>query len=184
MDLYTISSFSIHMIPRICFQYDKPYLMKLLPFKNINPVMSKIQDFVLTFLQQNIADYNILIFIYISYKTQSHHDSFRFPWTQNFLRLPQCTVPATSYVMRDTCWRVFKIFSRLWYERVRENVCLVVGGACECACECVFHFVVVVSTEYVLRKSCALLVLRRFACCFEGVELRRNVGRSYDGRAL
>ena len=56
MDLYTISSFSIHMIPRICFQYDKPYLMKLLPFKNINPVMSKIQDLILTFLQQNIVD--------------------------------------------------------------------------------------------------------------------------------
>jgi len=179
MDLYTISSFSIHMIPRLCFQYDKPYLMKLLPFKNINPVMSEIQDLVLTSLQQNIADYSILIFIYISYKNQSHHVSFRFLRTQNFLRLPQCTVPVTSRVMRDTCWRVFKIFSRLWYERVRENVCLVVGGACEC----VLHFVVVISTGYVLRKSCALLALRRFTR-FEGVKHRRSVGRSYVGRAL
>jgi len=79
MDLYKISSVPTHMIPRICFQYDKPYLMKLLPFKNIYPVMSKIHDLVLTFLQRNIVDYSILIFIYISYKNQSHYDSFRFP---------------------------------------------------------------------------------------------------------
>ena len=36
-------------------------------------------------------------------------------------------------------------------------MCLVVGGSCEC----VFHFVVMVSTVYVLRKSCALRALRR-----------------------
>jgi hypothetical protein len=154
--------------------------MKLLPLKNINPVMSKILDLVLTFLQQNIADYSILIFIYISYKNQSHHDSFRFPWTQNFLRLPQCTVPATSYVMRDTCWRVFKIFSRLWYKHVRENVCLVVGGACECD----FHFVVMVCRAYMIRKACVLLARRLVPCCSQRAKRRRSVGSSYHGRAL
>jgi hypothetical protein len=118
------------MISILCCQYDKPYLMKLLPFKNINPVMSKIPDLVLTYLQQNIADYSNLIFIYISYKNKSRHDIFRFPCTQYFLQLPQCTVPASSHVMRDTCWRVFKIFSRLWYESARENVCLLSSWRC------------------------------------------------------
>lgn len=146
------------------FQYDKPYLMKPLPFKNINPVMSKIQDIVLTFLQQNIADHSMLNFIFFSYKNHSHHDSFRFPWTQNFLHLPQCTLSATSYVMRGTCWRVFKISSRLWYEYVWENVCLILGGACEW----VFHVVVVIFTIYVLRKSCALRAWRRHSCCYQG----------------
>lgn len=63
--------------------------------------------------------------------------------------------------------------------RGRMCACLVVGGACEC----VFHFVVIVSTVCVIRKSYAVVAMSCLPCCFQGVKHRRSV-RGSHGRAL